>query len=162
MHRHGTFIAAQLPYRLKPMPGHRFQPVAPSYFRPEAHSVIQGGIRRPGAGNPRRLRTILRRILRARPCAAPEADFDACRYCARVSICAFMSPLTDQRATATAAVSMPDAALRHGNHRVPPINCGRKFTPSYAASSGTNCARRHRHGTTFVHIAVASRWALPR
>ena len=163
VHRHDCLIAAQLHHAGRETNARTsgFQPVAPSYFEPETHSVFKAEYDAPRVLETREVEQYVEYYAQAVR-RAKEAGFDACElHCAHgYLICAFMSPLSG--ATATAAVSMPGCASSRKSSAAP-ASLWARTTPSPAASSGTNCARAAStwsfpsasHGTS-------SRWALPR
>ena len=100
VHRHDCLIAAQLHHAGRETNARTsgFQPVAPSYFEPETHSVFKAEYDAPRVLETREVEQYVEYYAQAVR-RAKEAGFDACElHCAHgYLICAFMSPLTNQR-----------------------------------------------------------------
>lgn len=100
VHEHGALIAAQIHHAGRETnaatSGH--QPVAPSYFEPEVYSVFRAEYDPPRVLTTEEVGDYVERYAQAVR-RARDAGFDACElHCAHgYLICAFMSPLTNQR-----------------------------------------------------------------
>lgn len=100
VHKHDCLISAQIHHagRETNAKTSGFQPVAPSYFEPEAYSVFKAEYDPPRVLSTAEVEIYVEYYAQAVR-RAKEAGFDACElHCAHgYLICAFMSPLTNRR-----------------------------------------------------------------